>query len=103
MSHDELYTHCQCDFCDGEDCAPFNKDREAEIKAARQRGQDEGREKVLKGILVAMNDPQLAICDTGYLEHAYWVDYIKSLRSSSGSLSGAAHRPLDNTGKKKDG
>ena len=39
------------------------------------------REKVLKGILMAMNDPQLSICDTGYLEHAYWVDYIKSLRS----------------------
>lgn len=38
------------------------------------------RERVLKGILMAMNDPQLSICDTGYLEHAYWRDYIKSLR-----------------------
>jgi hypothetical protein len=39
------------------------------------------REQVLKGILVAMNDPQLVICDTGYQEHAYWRDYIKSLRA----------------------
>ena len=42
----------------------------------------EEREKVLKGILMAMNDPQLSICDTGYLEHTYWVDYIKSLRTT---------------------
>jgi len=42
----------------------------------------EEREKMLKGILMAMNDPQLSICDTGYLEHTYWVDYIKSLRTT---------------------
>ena len=37
------------------------------------------RRKVLQGLLAAMNDPALSICDTGYLEHAYWSDYIRGL------------------------
>jgi hypothetical protein len=49
------------------------------IEAAQQE-----RERVLKGILMAMNDPQLNICDTGYLEHSYWRDYINSLRCTKG-------------------
>ena len=48
-------------------------------EAIKQAAEINGKKKVLTGLLYAMNDPQLTIYDTGYLEHSYWVDYIRNL------------------------
>ena len=58
-------------------CGILNLKRQ--LKEHDTRIRKDERRKVLQGLLTAMNDPALSICDTGYLEHAYWSDYIRGL------------------------
>lgn len=51
-------------------------------EAIKQAAEANGKKKVLTGLLYAMNDPQLTICDTGYREHSYWTGYIRNLLSA---------------------
>ena len=80
----ETHRHCQCDVCSGIDCGQDDPEKYSAEQKAQQEEHDAGirkdeRRKVLQGLLAVMNNPALAICDTGYLEHAYWSDYIRGL------------------------
>ena len=72
--------HCKRDGDYEKECCILRNVRSRLLSHEIKDARISERDKVLKGILVAMNDPQMAICDTGYLEHSYWVEYIKSLR-----------------------
>ena len=80
----EAHHHCQCDNCDGVDCGQDDPENYVAEQKAQQEEHDaairkDERRNVLQGLLTAMNDPALSICDTGYLEHAYWSDFVRGL------------------------
>lgn len=70
--------------CFSHSSAPGSPKKYAESKNLQQAERDRiarlfERRETLKELLVAMNNPDIAFCETGYLEYTYWNDYIRSL------------------------